>query len=1032
MPPAPRALPARRRKPLQLTCIVTFMLCSMLAKPSITATVAATAADSAGDAGAMRSLWMQDDARFLRSWLLLGPRPGNLADGLGIAATAIASAGLSQELADGQSLTWQPQSSWTDAVDLSTLLSAPAYRGSNAQPEIAYVYTTIRREQAGSALLSIASEVPYQAWVNGKLVDVVAARRAFLFDQDRMPVHFEAGDNHLLIEFEHRSGPWRFAVRTLRQGQIVPPHDEITPAFSAEHSADLGIVTDITPNNPGAPVHAAVTAAGGHIVAQSNAERGATVQFATASWPDGPYEIRLTTKTAWGANAVVHLPWYKGDARLAAQGLVEAAQKVPTETSGATLHMLADLVRDRLGNSPMSAPDDAWPLIHSALMEYAELQQRAAGNPGPVRAYGFVRLAYMDDIDGSAQFCRAYLPANYTATQRWPLIVTLHGFNPENPPYVRWWNVAKRHDATADSHDVIVLEPLGRGNSQYRGIGEEDVLHCLEQAKGQLSVADDRVYLTGESMGGSGTWLIASHHPELFAAAAPVFGGFDYRIIPGAGFDNPHADQLPERFLRESQSSFGGAEGLLNLPMLVTHGDSDQTVPVEFSRLAVNMLQRWNYDLRYQEIPGRGHEDLDMQDNIATWLLEHQRANAPREVRIRSVDLDGAGAYWAKVIAFQEPLQVIDVNAQVLRPGLIRLDTRNVAAIRLTLPKELRGSTTVQVTWNGRSISVTPDTDGSILLQTLEEKLAPGDKRPGLQGGLSDVITTAFAIVIGTASRDPGMRELCREKAEAFADRWFAWQHVRPRLFRDDQLTAAEESRYSLVLIGGADANLVTRKLAARLPLRVDSHSVTIDGRRIATRDAVVEMIYPSPIQPARYVMVVAATSTDGMHFWAPEGLWQMPLGYPTNALDWTIRDGRVVALENGLGTQRSAVAAGVFNGHWRMEDRYVFRGDAALRAASPLRTPPRHTLTPSPSLIHAYSGRYQLQPGVVLSVFAKGNDLAIDAGGMSYVLKEETDNMFAVGATASVAIFSRNSQGHTTGLTINDLGSQVFATRIE
>jgi predicted peptidase len=100
-------------------------------------------------------------------------------------------------------------------------------------------------------------------------------------------------------------------------------------------------------------------------------------------------------------------------------------------------------------------------------------------------------------------------------------------------------------------------------------------------------------------MGGSGTWLIASRHPDLFAAVAPVFGGWDFRLLPGSGFANPGATTVPERFVQESQSSFVGAEGLLNLPLLVNHGDSDPTVTVEYSRHAVRMLQRWGYDVRY-------------------------------------------------------------------------------------------------------------------------------------------------------------------------------------------------------------------------------------------------------------------------------------------------------------------------------------------------------------------------------------------------------------------------------------------------
>jgi len=46
-----------------------------------------------------------------------------------------------------------------------------------------------------------------------------------------------------------------------------------------------------------------------------------------------------------------------------------------------------------------------------------------------------VRLTYLDEADGSAQFCRAYLPTHYSASKRWPLMLELHGFNPANPVY---------------------------------------------------------------------------------------------------------------------------------------------------------------------------------------------------------------------------------------------------------------------------------------------------------------------------------------------------------------------------------------------------------------------------------------------------------------------------------------------------------------------------------------------------------------------------------------------------------------------
>ncbi len=979
-------------------------------------------------AAAKRDLWTPGEVRFLKRWLMLGPVDGDLATPPSGLIAATPAPGASQSIA-GKTLVWQPQFSWTDLIDLPSLLNAKTYRGTAASPETAFAFTTISRDQAGEAVLSIGSDQPLRVWLNGKPVFAERAPRTFLFDQDRVPVHLQKGENRLLVGFVHRTGPWHFALRLLRPGQIVKPVAEITPSLSSGAQGVLNIRTDITPDNAGAPVHVAAVGPGGRILAQRDAARGAAVRLDTGAWPEGPYEIRLTTKSAWGEEAVVHLPGYKGDARPAAEQLEKAAQSAPKGLAGDTVRLLADLVRDRLGENPAAAPDDVWPLVHSALMEYAELQ-----GASEVRPYGFVRLAYTDDVDGSTQFCRAYLPPHYDPRQSWPMIVMLHGFNPPNPPIVQWWSVDKRHDDTADRHDVIFVEPMGRGNSQYLGIGEQDVLRCIHEAKKRFSVDDDRVYLSGESMGGSGTWLIASHHPELFAAAAPFFGGWDYRILPGGGFDNPKADQLPEKYAGEYQSSFVAAENLSHLPLFVTHGDSDQSVPVDFTRFAVTMLQRWNYDIRYEEIPGRGHEDLDLRDRVMSWLLSHRRGPAPHDVHIRAVELDHASAYWARIMAFEAPFQVIEADAEVMKPGLVRLDTKNVAAIDLALPAELRGSAPVRIVWNGRNISASPDAGGVVHLQEPGDTRKPTDKRPGLEGGLSNIFTTPYAVVIGTISREPRMRELCREKGDALAQQWMLWQHVRPRVLRDTEVTPADERKYSLLLVGGADANAVSRRLMPRLPLRVDAKSVSVGGRVFGARDAVAQMIYPSPANPARYVLVVAATSADGMYFWDPTGYWFMPFGYATQMMDWTIRDGRLVNLENGLGQYRTAVASGVFNRHWRQDRSYIFPGDEALREASPLRHPPVGRISVAPDLVKAITGHYLLQQqGVVLDVHGEGDSLVLVApGGVKNVLMPENEGVFNLGASTTAVTVTRDAEGRVTGLAGNNNGTTWQAKKLD
>jgi hypothetical protein len=309
----------------------------------------------------------------------------------------------------------------------------------------------------------------------------------------------------------------------------------------------------------------------------------------------------------------------------------------------------------------------------------------------------------------------------------------------------------------------------------------------------------------------------------------------------------------------------------------------------------------------------------------------------------------------------------------------------------------------------------------------------PLNKRPGLEGGLSRLITTPFAVVVGTTSRDPVMRERCQAKADSFVSLWRQWQHVSPRVFRDDQITDEDQRRYSLLLIGGPNDNRITRQLSPHLPLKVARDGFTIDGRKYAATDSVVQMIYPNPLQPNRYVTVVAGTSSDGLYFWKPV-LWNIPAGFPTSYWDWTITDGRRVTLTSiALGAERGWVAAGMFDQHWRRDDRWVYVGDSTLRGSSPLRHAPVDGFTIPTELLDAYAGEYELAPGVPVRVAHEGEHLTVQPpSGRPRQLDPESKTDFVVHDTGESVYFVADEHGKVTAAALNDAGQEFHVTRVQ
>ncbi len=727
---------------------------------------------------AKRDLWLAGDGRYVRRWLVLGPMKHAQADEVaplnGTLKLTEPAPGMAQEFTSGDAVSWRVMGAYGDVLDGF---------GGMKDGEVGLAMASVDRTTAGEAQLLLGGNVR-GVWINGVWAGGGENLPAVVVDGTGMRVKLAAGSNVILLRVHRVDRPALLTMRVVEPGFIDLAPGNLAPYISASTEPNRLRVLPGARSALALPkVSYEVLAPGGRVLSDMHQLRNLGVIFDASGWADGPYEVRVTTQNGLGEKSTWHLPWYKGDAAAAAKRIDDAAA-----AAGADDHvkMLADMLRDRAGGD--------WRALHSPLMEYEELLLERAGKTGGLRPGGFVRLAWTDDVDGSTQFCRAYLPA---AKGPYPALVFLHGYNPPNPPYVRWWSIAERHNGVTDRNGLAVLEPMGRGNVDYRWMGERDVLRCLDEAQKRLDIDADRVYLSGESMGGNGTWLVASRNPQVFAAAAPVYGGWDYRINQnGYNYTNPQATRPMERFVQEAHASFAGAEGLRNVPLYVLHGDQDAAVPVAQSRHGVQLLQRWGYDVRYREIPGLGHEDLRARDEIAAWLLTHRRETAPRDVRLRAYDLAGAAAHWLKVLAWQDPFQMMQARARVIDRGLLRVDTQNVAALTLTPPAAfLHPEAPLRVVWNGAEQELKAGQDGGYTLVAGGHVMRPGDKLPAREGRLTYFFNTPFAIVIGTGAKDPMLAGLIAQKGATLADIWERWQHVKPRIFLDTEVTPEIEKR---------------------------------------------------------------------------------------------------------------------------------------------------------------------------------------------------------------------------------------------
>ena len=196
-----------------------------------------------------------------------------------------------------------------------------------------------------------------------------------------------------------------------------------------------------------------------------------------------------------------------------------------------------------------------------------------------------------------------YLPEDYGKEQgkKWPVILFLHGAGErgEDVNLVAKHGPPKLLSGKTDLavKNFIVVSPQCPANRWWQ---PHEVVALLDEVGEKHAVDADRVYLTGLSMGGFGTWETAARYPDRFAAIAPICGGGDARRL----------------------------RSLQNMPTWVFHGDKDEIVPVQRSIEMVEGLKKVGNDAKFTRYPEAGHDSWTETYNnpeLYEWFLKHRR-----------------------------------------------------------------------------------------------------------------------------------------------------------------------------------------------------------------------------------------------------------------------------------------------------------------------------------------------------------------------------------------------------------------------
>jgi predicted peptidase len=219
---------------------------------------------------------------------------------------------------------------------------------------------------------------------------------------------------------------------------------------------------------------------------------------------------------------------------------------------------------------------------------------------------------------------QVYVPAGWSKKKKWPVILFLHGAGERGGDGLIQTEVGigtaiRRH---AERVPAIVVFPQCLKDRWWpEPQMQAQALKALDEAIKEFNGDADRVYLTGISMGGYGTWAIAANNPSKFAALAPVCGGVRTppRVAIPQGTPDANGADDPYKVVAQKVGA---------TPVWVFHGGADPVVPVTESQKMVEALKASGGNVRYSEYEGVGHNSWDRayaEPEFFPWLLSQKR-----------------------------------------------------------------------------------------------------------------------------------------------------------------------------------------------------------------------------------------------------------------------------------------------------------------------------------------------------------------------------------------------------------------------
>jgi poly(3-hydroxybutyrate) depolymerase len=532
---------------------------------------------------------------------------------------------------------------------------------------------------------------------------------------------------------------------------------------------------------------------------------------------------------------------------------------------------------------------------------------------------------FISSIDGSLQYY-AVTPQSPSPNPGSALFLSVHGAGVEAIGQARAYQ-------SKDWGTLVAATNRRPRGFNWEDWGRLDALEVLALAREKFKPDPQKIYLTGHSMGGHGTWFLGATYPDKWAAIGACAG---YPTLKGYGSADgliPDSSSSPmEQMLLRSGNQSDVIKLVSNykpLGVYILHGDADRVVSVNYARQMRNILADFHADMSYYEYPGGEHWFGDQSVDWKPLFDFFKWHTLLPDSSVNNIDFTtsnpgiSSSFRWASIYQQSHPLKFSRIQLRRNREAkTITGLTENIRLLKLDF-RDFKVGDSIKIRLDEFVVApyvVTSTNDSLFLIHENGRWIATSkpdlyQKGPHRYGTFKDAFNHQMVFVYGTTGTKEE-NEWSFNKARYDAETWYYRGNGAVELIPDKEFSLEKYKDRGVILFGNKTTNAAWKSVLSDCPIQAERNKIAAGNKSWQGNDLGAYFIWPIRGSDHASVAVITGTGIKGMQAANANQYFAGASGFP---------DFMIFNLQMAEAGSKGVKMAGFFDNEWKLsETEYI------------------------------------------------------------------------------------------------------------